>query len=93
MTVTYLYIPAGEDENGNPTAPTYLITINNPNEEAVILKAILTAEGANSGITFIITDGNTQTILESNTQANTIVIEKSPVVEEESPEEQPEENA
>ena len=72
--ISYEYIPAGTDENGAATAPTYLITIENPGEAELTLKAILTSDGVASGITFIITDGVTQTILQANTTAQTVVI-------------------
>ena len=87
--ISYEYIPAGTDENGAATAPTYLITINNPGEVALTLKAILTQAGVDSGITFIITDGVTQTILQANTTAQTVVIEPTTVTE--TPEETPDE--
>lgn len=87
--ITYEYIPAGTDENGAATAPTYLITINNPGEAELTLKAILTSDGVASGITFIITDGVTQTILQANTTAQTVVIEPTTVTE--TPEETPDE--
>lgn len=87
--ITYEYIPAGTDENGAATAPTYLITINNPGEVALTLKAILTQAGVDSGITFIITDGVTQTILQANTTAQTVVIAGK--VATETPEETPDE--
>ena len=87
--ITYLYTPAGTDENGAATAPTYLITIENPDEAELTLKAILTSDGVASGITFIITDGVTQTILQANTTAQTVVIAGK--VATETPEETPDE--
>lgn len=87
--ISYEYIPAGTDENGAATAPTYLITIENPGEAELTLKAILTSDGVASGITFIITDGVTQTILQANTTAQTVVIAGK--VATETPEETPDE--
>ena len=91
LTINYTYIPAGEDENGNATAPTYIITITNPGEEDVAIKAILTANGVSSGITFIITDGTKETTLNATTDAQMVEIAGTGSTEDPpaQPEEQP----
>ena len=59
LTISYEYVPAEKDANGNITAqPIYRITIVNPGEDDVILKAMLTEAGKKSNITFVIVDGN-----------------------------------
>ena len=77
VTISYLYIPAGKDAEGNATAPTYVITITNPGANPIAVKAILTEKGAASGITFVIkdgTEGSAGTTLENDTQAQKIEI-------------------
>ena len=77
VTISYLYIPAGEDGEGNATAPTYVITITNPGTTPITVKAILTEKGAASGITFVIqdgTEGSEGTTLQNNTQAQMVTI-------------------
>ena len=77
LTLSYEYIPAGVDENGSATAPTYRITVNNPGDEDVIIKAMLTAKGVSSGITFVIVDGNGNVIatLDKTTDIQSITVE------------------
>lgn len=71
LTVTYLYVPAVTDGNGNVTAGAeYQITVTNPGAETVVLKAVLTEAAVNSGITVVI---NGQT-LAANTNAQTVEI-------------------
>ena len=94
LTISYTYIPAGEDENGTATPPTYLITITNPGEADVAVKALLTADGVSSGITFIITDGTTETTLNATADVQKVVIAGTASTEvtpeqPEQPEEQP----
>lgn len=75
VTVTYLYTPATKGEDGTVTKPaTYLITIVNKGAEDVDVKAILTADAVSSGITFIISDGTTETTLNNNANAQTVTI-------------------
>ena len=78
LTVSYEYIPAEKDENGNITAqPIYRITIVNPGEDDVILKAMLTDAGKKSNITFVIVDGNGNVIetLDKTKDSQSITIE------------------
>lgn len=71
LTVTYLYVPAVKDANGNVTAaPQYQITVTNPGAETVVVKAVLTEAAVNSGITVVI---NGQA-LAANTNAQTVEI-------------------
>ena len=77
VTISYLYTPAGVDEEGNATAPTYVITITNPGIDPITVKAVLTAEGVASGIKFIIkdgTEGSAGTTLENTQTAQKIEI-------------------
>jgi hypothetical protein len=75
VTVTYLYTPAAKDANDAVTAPaTYLIMITNKGTENIDAKAILTSDALSSGITFIISDGTTQTTLNNSTDAQTVTI-------------------
>lgn len=71
LTVTYLYVPAVKDANGNVTAaPQYQITVTNPGTETVKIKAVLTETCVNSGITVLING----TALTNNTTAQTVEI-------------------
>ena len=71
LTVTYLYVPAVTDGNGNVTAGAeYQITVTNPGAETVVVKAVLTEAAVNSGITVVI---NGQA-LAANTNAQTVEI-------------------
>ena len=72
LTLSYEYIPAGVDENGSATAPTYRITVNNPGDEDVIIKAMLTDAGEDSDITFVIVDGNGNAIATLDKTADVI---------------------
>lgn len=69
LTISYSYMHEGTDGN-----PTYLITITNPGADAVKVKAILTQAGVDSGITFVVTDGTTQTTLNGVTTAQIVEI-------------------
>lgn len=77
LTLSYEYIPAGVDENGSATAPTYRITVNNPGDEDVIIKAMLTDAGEDSDITFVIVDGNGNVIatLDKTTDIQSITVD------------------
>lgn len=78
LTVSYEYVPAEKNENGNVTAaPKYIITITNGGTEAVKIKAIITEAGTKSGITFVITDGTTETTLNANTDEQIVEIAPS----------------
>lgn len=78
LTVSYEYVPAEKDESGKVTAdPKYIITITNGGTEAVKIKAILTEVGTKSGITFVITDGTTETTLNANTNEQIVEIAAS----------------
>jgi hypothetical protein len=71
LTVTYLYVPAVKDANGNVTkGAEYQITVTNPGAETVVVKAVLTEAAVNSGITVKI---NGQA-LAANTNAQTVEI-------------------
>ena len=74
VTVAYTFVPAGTDENGAATTPTYTVTVTNPGDEAISLLAQLTEAALTSGITFIITDGTTSTPLNNNTNEQTVTI-------------------
>jgi hypothetical protein len=86
VEVSYLYIPATEttDAAGNVTKTnaTYLITIINPGKDAVSIKAILTEEGVESGLTFIITDGTNETTLNATEDAQKVTIAGQTATEE-----------
>ena len=78
LTISYEYVPAEKDENGNITAqPIYRITIVNPGEDDVIIKAMLTEAGKNSNITFVIVDGNGNVIatLDKTTDIQSITVD------------------
>ncbi len=64
--IDYTYVPATQNEGAK-----YIITITNQTEEPIDIKAILTADGVNSKITFIITDGtNEYTLFQKETEDN-----------------------
>lgn len=70
LKISYSYQHEGIDEQNQPIG-TYVITIENPGENLVAVKAILTDEGLaelNSGIKFVITDGTTETQIDSATK-------------------------
>ena len=70
LKISYSYQHEGIDEQNQPIG-TYVITIENPGENLVAVKAILTKEGLaelNSGIKFVITDGTTETQIDSATK-------------------------
>jgi hypothetical protein len=71
LTITYLYVPAVTDGNGNVTAGAeYQITVTNPGAETVVVKAVLTEAAVNGGITVVI---NGQA-LAANTNAQAVEI-------------------
>lgn len=78
LKISYQYIPATQttDAEGNVTTTqaTYLITILNPGEDAVSVKAILTEAGVKSGLAFIITDGTTETTLDATQDPQKVTI-------------------
>ena len=74
LGVTYEFIPAAQDENGNPTAATYLVTVDNQSGEAVEIRATLTTAGAGSDITFIIVAGEKSTTLVKTTDVQSITV-------------------
>jgi hypothetical protein len=79
LKISYLYVPATEtkDADGNVTTTTpatYLITIINPGEDDVSIKAILTKAGVDSGMRFIITDGTKETTLNATQDAQKVTI-------------------
>ena len=78
LKISYQYIPATEttDADGNTTTTkaTYLITILNPGEDDVSIKAILTEAGVKSGLAFIITDGTNETTLDATQDPQKVTI-------------------
>ena len=78
LQISYLYVPATSTTNADGTTTktnaTYLITIINPGEVDVVVKALLTAEGVSSEIDFIITDGTNSTILSKTQDAQKVTI-------------------
>jgi hypothetical protein len=82
VTIAYLYTPAVKDESDAVTSPaTYLITITNKSAKDINMKAILTTDATASGITFIISDGTTQTTLDNATDAQTVTIKSAGTAE------------
>ena len=78
LQISYLYVPATSTTNADGTTTktnaTYLITIINPGEVDVVVKALLTAEGVSSEIDFIITDGTNSTTLSKTQDAQKVTI-------------------
>ena len=74
LEISYLYVPASVDENGATVAAKYIITFKNTDTKNVKIKAILTELGTTSGITFVITDGTTETTLDNSTAEQLVEI-------------------
>lgn len=58
--------PQTEEKNGNTTVTAYKISVTNNSGEKLNVNATLTKEGAESGITFIITDGTKEETLDAD---------------------------
>lgn len=58
--------PQTEEKNGNTTVTAYKISVTNNSGEKLNVNASLTKEGAESGITFIITDGTKEETLDAD---------------------------
>ena len=93
LKISYSYLHEGLDEQNQPVG-TYVILIENPGENLVTLKAILTTAGLaaiNSGIKIVITDGTKETTLNATTDAQMVEIVGTGSTEDPpaQPEEQP----
>ena len=93
LKISYSYLHEGLDEQNQPVG-TYVILIENPGENLITLKAILTTAGLaaiNSGIKIVITDGTKETTLNATTDAQMVEIAGTGSTEDPpaQPEEQP----